>query len=333
MTERKTFTIRPEFKADEEGLLLARFATLNVVDKDGDVTLPGAFGEQAVRMQPYGHDTASPSIGKGSIHEEADEAIAEMRINLKMQAGREVYESLKFDAADGKPLQEFSYTFDVGKWSHGQFEGHDVRFLESLRVHSVDPVFLGAGVETGTLSVKEEKPFANEHACRLREPGDFQDDSFRRISRSHEGKRYAVIMGRLKGQTTLTEQAFRYPKDTWTASEAGGHCRSHDGRFEPASGEAHSGETYVDHAEHVLADVQAFIARSGELAALREKDGRTLSDEHKTRLDTLLDGVKQIASDLDAFLVEPSTGKPASAINLRRMLAEVEMAEHEFATA
>jgi len=144
MTERKTFTIRPEFKADEEGLLLARFATLNVVDKDGDVTLPGAFGEQAVRMQPYGHDTASPSIGKGSIHEEADEAIAEMRINLKMQAGREVYESLKFDAADGKPLQEFSYTFDVGKWSHGQFEGHDVRFLESLRVHSVDPVFLGA---------------------------------------------------------------------------------------------------------------------------------------------------------------------------------------------
>jgi len=83
-----------------------------------------------------------------------------------------------------------------------------------------------------------EKPYPNEHACRLRDPGDFQSDSFRRTQREHEGKQYFVIMGRLRGQETMTEQAYRYPKDTWTADAARGHCRSHDGRvFEPASGE------------------------------------------------------------------------------------------------
>jgi len=81
-------------------------------------------------------------------------------------------------------------------------------------------------------------PYPNEHACRLREPGDFQPDSFRRIQREHEGKRYSVIMGRLKGETTMTEQAYRYSKDTWSASQARSHCKSHDGTFEAATGEA-----------------------------------------------------------------------------------------------
>lgn len=81
----------------------------------------------------------------------------------------------------------------------------------------------------------EERPYPNEHSCRLRDPGGFQKDSFRRTSRKHDGKEYHVVMGRLKGKTTMTEQAYRYPKGTWSASEAGSHCRAHDGQFEAAS--------------------------------------------------------------------------------------------------
>jgi len=33
----------------------------------------------------------------------------------------------------------------------------------------------------------------------------------------------------------MTEQAYRYPKDTWDAGEAGSHCEAHDGTFEAAS--------------------------------------------------------------------------------------------------
>ena len=81
-------------------------------------------------------------------------------------------------------------------------------------------------------------PYPNEHACRLREPGRFQSASFRRTSREHNGKQYNVIMGRLEGQDTMTEQAYRYDKDTWNAEQARTHCSGHGGRFEAASSPA-----------------------------------------------------------------------------------------------
>lgn len=80
-----------------------------------------------------------------------------------------------------------------------------------------------------------KKPYPNEHSCRLKAPGGFKPESFRRIERTTDGKKYNIVMGRLKGETTMTEQAYRYPKDTWTESSARTHCKAHDGiLFEPA---------------------------------------------------------------------------------------------------
>ena len=84
-------------------------------------------------------------------------------------------------------------------------------------------------------------PMPNEHSCRLRPPGDFQDDSFRRTSRKHKGKTYDIIMGKLKGDDAMTEQAYRYGKDTWSAADARAHCKDHDGSF-TAAGESDSAE-------------------------------------------------------------------------------------------
>jgi len=74
-------------------------------------------------------------------------------------------------------------------------------------------------------------PYPNEHSCRLREPGTFQAKSFRRIK---SGKLH-VILGRLKGQSNMTAQAYRYPVDDWSTAEARAHCKEHDGTFELAS--------------------------------------------------------------------------------------------------
>lgn len=90
-----------------------------------------------------------------------------------------------------------------------------------------------------------EKPYPNEHACRLREPDGFQEGSFRRSQRTHDGKKYSVIMGRLKGEDTLTDQAFRYHKETWTEGQAESHCNDHDGAFEAASGADAVKESYT----------------------------------------------------------------------------------------
>jgi len=80
-------------------------------------------------------------------------------------------------------------------------------------------------------------PFPNFHGCRLRNPGDFQSGAgnWATVSRDHDGKSYNVVMGRLKGESTMTQQAFRYPKAVWSSSEARSHCKSHKGiLFEPA---------------------------------------------------------------------------------------------------
>ncbi len=80
----------------------------------------------------------------------------------------------------------------------------------------------------------EEKPFPNEHACRLIDPGQF--DRFRRQNNAaqHNGKRIDFIFGIKAGKSKL--QAMRYPKSIWTAASARSHCKSKEGTFEQASG-------------------------------------------------------------------------------------------------
>ena len=88
-----------------------------------------------------------------------------------------------------------------------------------------------------------QKPLPNEHSCRLRSPDDFQADTFRRVSRESDGKKYYIIMGKLTGETTMTEQAYRYPKDVWEVAAARAHCKAHDGQsFEAAREEEGMGE-------------------------------------------------------------------------------------------
>jgi len=80
-------------------------------------------------------------------------------------------------------------------------------------------------------------PYPNEHSCRLRQPGEFKEESFSRLERDHNGKKYFVIRGIVKAKgDEWADQAFRYPKETWTPQEARGHCEEHKGlSFEPAS--------------------------------------------------------------------------------------------------
>jgi uncharacterized protein len=87
-----------------------------------------------------------------------------------------------------------------------------------------------------SLSDVETRPLPNFHTCRLRVPGDFDPDSFKTMARYHHGKKYEIIIGKLKGDDATTEQSYRYPKGVWSAKLAKGHCMSHKGiEFTPAS--------------------------------------------------------------------------------------------------
>ena len=111
------------------------FATLNTIDRDSDVTLPGAFGRQTVPMIPA-NDCDSVPIGKATIYETRSEAVADFALNLKTKAGRNWYEALKFDLDHPPIKQQYSYGFTSDISDYGEFDGKRVRFLRKVTVHS-----------------------------------------------------------------------------------------------------------------------------------------------------------------------------------------------------
>lgn len=148
--KQKTFELK---QLAEDGTGTAKIATLNVIDSDGDVTRPGAFGEQLVMVMPA-HTWSNPALGKARIYEKGNDVLADFMLNLKTDHGRNWYETLKFDFENGKPLHQWSYGYDAIDSERGQHEGQNVRFLNVLKVHEISPLILGAGVDTGTVNIK-----------------------------------------------------------------------------------------------------------------------------------------------------------------------------------
>lgn len=172
------------------------------------------------------------------------------------------------------------------------------------------------------------KPYANEHACRIREPGDFSKFRRQNGAREHEGKKYDVIYGQLKGSDKWTEQAYRYPKDTWSAEQASTHCKSHDGRFEAAKAVA-DGETKSSPApvaykrarkaikalhKELLSDLKTHGAREDLIDAGAEKCAKEAIDEFSDgaapHVERYIKIVRDMATDDDLEGEDDDTAEP-----------------------
>lgn len=238
-----------------EGIFEGYGAVMGNVDSYGEVIDPGAFKrtlkKQGERVKIcWQHDWFEP-IGKPLEIREVSQAKLPQEIKDAFpDASGALYVKAKVSpTARGKDaivlmadgvLNELSIGFDLLE-SGVETDEKGVRHLTDIELYEISLVTMAANPAAQVVSFKGEslpvfgKPYPNEHACRLRPPGDFQEGSFRRTERKHEGKTYSVIMGKLTGEDTMTEQAYRYPKDTWEAGEASAHCKDHDGSFEAAS--------------------------------------------------------------------------------------------------
>lgn len=152
---RKALTIE---KAETAGLVTARIATLSAIDSDGDTYAPGAFGwkqggSQWAVILPA-HDRRATPMGKVRIYEQGDAALADMQFNLDVPAAKDWHSAIMFDLANGQPVQEYSYGFEVLDAGMEQRGGEQVRVLKKLNVDEVSPVVRGAGAGTGTISAK-----------------------------------------------------------------------------------------------------------------------------------------------------------------------------------
>lgn len=75
-------------------------------------------------------------------------------------------------------------------------------------------------------------PYPNFHACRIKSPSLFEEDSIRTLQTKQKGM--TLLSGKLKSNGKSEVQAFRYDKKVWTEGRAKNHCSTHSGNFEPA---------------------------------------------------------------------------------------------------
>jgi HK97 family phage prohead protease len=145
-----------EIKSEEKGEVEAVIATLNVVDKDGDIIRPGAIADGSkVSMSSYGHDAmyGGAPVGKGTLSVDGNRVIFKGRMFLATDRGRETFETLKEMGAD----QQWSFGFRIRGYEVPSDEDRKQgarMILTKLEAFEVSPVIVGAGRGTRTLAMK-----------------------------------------------------------------------------------------------------------------------------------------------------------------------------------
>lgn len=137
------------------------------------------------------------------------------------------------------------------------------------------------------MDVEKAEPMTDWHVCRIADPGEFEDGSFRALDQKdgENGKPLEVIVGKLKpadgGDGKTSTASIRYPEKDWTASEARAHCRRHQGaKFTAAKELTHEEQAHrapfrsasgidVERSFLPLAEVEYRDAKDGAPALIR----------------------------------------------------------------
>lgn len=300
MPERKSLA-RVQIKDEATGQVEAVFSTLNVVDKDGDVTLPGAFTDGApVVISAYGHGSWSGQlpVGKGTIREDGDQAVLEGQFFLDTTHGRDTFLTVKA-LSEGDGLQEWSYSLEDVKSHRGQHDGRQVRFIDAVRVKEVSPVLVGAGVDTRTLATKAAKRLNSEFCRELAQAGRdrFGEDSW--IEDYDPDEKWAIFEVWDGGEAGLWKIPYDNTSDGLTLAD--------DAEQVQRTTTYTAGKSkFSDEAKSVLADVDRLITRATEVVALRASKGKSIAEGSADLLEALADDLGRLKELLEGDGTPPT---------------------------
>jgi HK97 family phage prohead protease len=237
------FEVKAIDGADPHGEFEA-ILSVPTVDRDGEVIDGRAFEPLPAQIPIHRfHDFSSP-VATATPFYEGDVLKARGTFDpdpesqaIRQKVGRSIrYMSVGFMAAtrsdqDGVPHITRAELLEASFVSVPSNREAAILAVKGAELRSrLEKGFLTPAAAAAMEDIKalNEKPFANEHACRLEDPSQF--DRFRRDNTKDPN----VIIG-FRADGTSTAQAFRYPTATWTESRAQAHCSDHDGSFEAAS--------------------------------------------------------------------------------------------------
>jgi len=138
-----------------------------------------------------------------------------------------------------------------------------------------------------------EKPYANEHACRLKDPSNFDRFARNNCAQKHDGKCIDVIYGIKESKTEV--QALRYKKDTWNVSSAREHCKGRKGKFEPAKDSIVSVELgQIDCDDNLCYINDDFVISLTDLESLTGKISAFMNDKNFSMLTQAVEMLKEV---------------------------------------
>ena len=306
----------------EEGRFSAVFATLNVIDHDGDVILPGAIESgQKVRISAYNHSSWGDAlpVGKGVVTEQGEQLIVDGQFFLDTQSGAETYKVVK----NLDDLTEYSFGFDITDAEFGQKDGKDVQFIKGLNIFEVSPVLLGAGIGTRTLDIKLKKEAVPTHdsktvdkewdgtaaESKLTNEGGYQvyknmyawydanDDPGNKST--YKFPHHEVDENGIPGAANMN--ACTTGIAVLNGSMGGAdipdgdrlgvweHLAKHlrDGGEEPPELKSKKSETFADHAARVQGDVAELVKRCQDIVELRREKGKNLGKDSIDRIQRI----------------------------------------------
>ena len=282
---------------DEAALSMAK---ADCIDKDGDVTLKGAFTKgQAVVVSAYGHGSweGRLPVGKGVIREEGDQAIAELQFFMDTTHGLDTFKTVAELSEDD--LQEWSYSLHDVVAERGKVAGKSVRILRKVGlVKEVSPVLMGAGVETRTLAVKDNKQLHSSLRRLLDLAGRERFETGRGYCWVHDYDQtegFVVFMVETHEDgawsTRMVQVDFVATDTAVTLGDA--ETEVHETAvFLPKQ----AGLTFSEHIGAVLAAVDALDERVQGVVALRAEKGKTLSAANAEQLDHLVERASALKS-------------------------------------
>ncbi len=147
-----------EIKDADKGEVIAVVNTLNVVDRDGDVILPGAIQDGAVvKLSAYDHDVVTkgaPPVGLGTISVLGDQVVMKGQYFLNTTRGRDAFETVKALGPNSEWSIGFPKNVKTAPMTKAWREKGAERLIAGLKILESSPVFLGANYLTGTVSAK-----------------------------------------------------------------------------------------------------------------------------------------------------------------------------------
>jgi HK97 family phage prohead protease len=251
------------FNDDEKSFVA--WASRPVKDRDDELINADAWDLRNYKKNPvvmWAHDYKGRPVGRSMWIKPEEDGLKFKPQFAKTEAGEETYQLYK----DGI-LKAFSVGFVPHEWEDAEEKeakaGKPKRTytkVELLEISCVPipscPDALVEAYESGRIKTKalndaiadmlendpakdadevsdvEMKPYANEHACRLQDPGKYDNFARQNCKAKSDGKCIDFIFGIKGGKSEL--QAMRYKKDVWTADAAKSHCSGKGGSFEAA---------------------------------------------------------------------------------------------------